>query len=46
MKTWNAPEVSELNINETANGCVDFFFEFWFLNDDKKCTPPDEEDPS
>lgn len=20
MKTWNAPEVKELNINETANG--------------------------
>lgn len=22
MKTWNAPEVKELNINETANGIL------------------------
>ncbi|MBP1754725.1 MAG: hypothetical protein H6Q59_1123 [Firmicutes bacterium] len=45
MKTWNTPEISELNINETANGRFDFFVEFWVLNDDIldsfKCTPSD-----
>jgi hypothetical protein len=46
MKTWNTPEISELNIKETANGCVDFYCEFWFLNNDKKCTPDPTNDPS
>lgn len=27
MKKWNAPEMVELNINETANGGTDFLFE-------------------
>lgn len=40
MKTWTKPEISELNINETANGCIDFYVEFWIIsNDDKKATP-------
>ena len=45
MKTWNAPEVKELNINETANGIFDSDVEFWWiLNDSKKSstTTPDE----
>lgn len=46
MKTWNAPEVKELNINETANGILDSDIEFWWIvNDsDKKSstTTPDE----
>lgn len=40
MKTWNAPDINELNINATENGWLDSCFEFWFLtNDDKKATP-------
>lgn len=37
MKNWNAPEVKELNINETANGIFDCEWEFWpIVNDDNK----------
>ncbi len=47
MKTWMTPEISELNINETANGIIDTFFETHILfNDDKKPTCPDPDDPS
>ena len=43
MKTWNTPEVTELNINETANGLFDSEYEtFVILNDSKKPTTPDE----
>ena len=46
MKTWMTPEISELNINETANGIIDSYFETLIvLNDDKKPTTP-VEDPS
>ena len=34
MKKWNEPEVSELNINETANGKFDFLWEGKFINND------------
>lgn len=27
MKKWNTPSISELNINETANGFIDLGFE-------------------
>lgn len=27
MKKWNAAELVEMNIAETANGCFPFFFE-------------------
>ncbi len=47
MKTWNAPVISELNINKTANGFIDACVEFWWiLNDDKKATPNSTNDPS
>lgn len=36
MKTWNTPEVKELNINETANGFVDTDVEFWWVTNDSK----------
>lgn len=43
MKTWNTPEVKELNINETANGYISSDVEFWFItNNDKSSTPKDE----
>lgn len=42
MKTWITPGISELNINETANGFFDATCEFWWItNDDKKCKPED-----
>ena len=43
MKKWNAPEIAELDMNETAGGCVDFFFETCLLfNDDLlKCPTQD-----
>lgn len=47
MKKWNAPEVTELNINQTANGLFNSEIEtFLILNDSKKPqTPnPDEVD--
>lgn len=46
MKTWNAPVISELNINETANGLFDACFEAWPLFDEKKTTPEDPDNPS
>ncbi|MFV0341431.1 MAG: hypothetical protein ACK5JH_00865 [Anaerocolumna sp.] len=47
MKKWNMPEVTELNISETANGIFDSKIEFWWvLNDDKKTTPPEVEQQS
>ena len=37
MKTWNAPEVQELNINETASGFFNTEYEVWpFINDTLK----------
>jgi hypothetical protein len=33
MKKWNAPEVSELNINETASGSMYDITEDQFIND-------------
>lgn len=45
MKTWNNPEVTELNINETANGIFDSDVEFcWIINDSKKPSTPKEDD--
>lgn len=45
MKTWNKPEVAELNINETANGifCSDVETLLVF-NDSKAATTPDVPD--
>lgn len=44
MKKWNKPEFKELNINQTENGCIDSYVEFFVLNDDKKsCTPPEDQ---
>ena len=49
MKTWNAPEVQELNINETADGYFDVDwegpFDFLFKKSDDSSTP-DTEDAS
>lgn len=37
MKKWNAPEVAELNITETANGLWDHYLEICIvMNDSKK----------
>lgn len=42
MKTWNNPEITELNINETANGILDSNVEFWWItNDNKKASTTD-----
>ena len=42
MKKWNAPEIAELNITETANGYYDTDVEFWpFVNDNKKSSTTD-----
>lgn len=53
MKTWNIPEIRELNINATANGILNSCYEweplgFPLSNDSKKETPPDDpvNDPS
>lgn len=47
MKTWNTPEATELNINETANGLFNSDVEtFLIFNDSKKpSTPQDTEKP-
>lgn len=48
MKTWNTPEVAELNINETANGIFNSCIEVWPVldKDDKKpVTPTEPEKP-
>ena len=42
MKTWNTPEVKELNINETAGGFITSDFEFFIWND-KGATPDSEQ---
>ncbi len=43
MKTWNSPEINELNINETSNGFFSTEYEFWpFSNDSQKATPEDK----
>ncbi len=34
MKKFVAADVQELNINETANGCLDFFFEICHITND------------
>lgn len=45
MKTWNKPEVAELNINETANGIWNSEVEtLLFFNDSKAATTPDVPD--
>lgn len=31
MKKWNAPEVTELNISETANGTFSFYDEYTYI---------------
>lgn len=36
MKKWNAPEIAELNITETANGVIDANIEFWWMTNDSK----------
>lgn len=41
MKKWITPEVSELNISETANGLINYDIEFWPFVNDKNGTPPD-----
>ena len=42
MKTWNAPEVQELNINETADGAWNVDWESPFNILFKKDSTPDE----
>lgn len=49
MKKWNAPAIAELNIEETANGFVDAYYEKsdyeWLFNDNKaEVTPETDED--
>lgn len=45
MKTWNTPEIRELNISATESGFFNSEVEFWIItNDSERCTP--EEDPS
>lgn len=48
MKKWNAPEVAELNITETANGIFDACFETCILfhqhESKKDDTTPDTPD--
>lgn len=44
MKKWNAPAIAELNIEETANGFVDFYFEGdheWLFNNKKAEVTPE-----
>lgn len=43
MKKWNAPEVAELNISETANGLFNAEIETPWIFNDKKC--PENPDP-
>jgi hypothetical protein len=44
MKTWNTPEIRELNINATANGLWPTEYEFWpLVNDSQKATPPEDQ---
>lgn len=44
MKTWNTPEVKELDINETAGGFLPADFETTFFFHDKGATTkPDSE---
>lgn len=45
MKTWNAPVLSELNINATANGWWDAEIETCVLWNDSKKQTPDPVDP-
>ncbi|HKL98837.1 MAG TPA: hypothetical protein VJZ06_02875 [Mobilitalea sp.] len=45
MKTWNTPEISELNIKETANGIFDACFESYILYKDSKATTDPVDDP-
>lgn len=42
MKKWITPEISELNISETANGLINYDIEFWPFVNDKNGTPPDQ----
>lgn len=43
MKKWNAPEIAELNITETANGLFDSNYEsVIILNDSKKPVKPED----
>ena len=46
MKTWNAPEVQELNINETADGYYDIDWESPLDILFKKDSTPDTDDAS
>lgn len=48
MKEWNAPEVTELNIKETANGPVDHIVEKMNPEGNFHCPSekPDPDDPS
>ncbi|MGN1187054.1 MAG: hypothetical protein ACI4R6_01055 [Lachnospiraceae bacterium] len=47
MKKWNAPEIAELNITETANGFFDSEYEgFFVLNDSKKPVKPEDDNNS
>lgn len=47
MKKWNAPEVAELNINETANGLFNIEWEtpFSIVGNDKRPTPDPNPNP-
>ena len=48
MKKWNTPVVAELNIDATANGCLDVNWEgpfdvvFGDKSDQKPATPDDD----
>ncbi|MGN1187055.1 MAG: hypothetical protein ACI4R6_01060 [Lachnospiraceae bacterium] len=44
MKKWNAPEIAELNITETANGIfkADIETQILFKNNDNTLKPGDE----
>lgn len=48
MKKWNAPEVAELNINETANGLFNIEWEtpLSIVGNDKRPTPDPDPTPS
>ena len=47
MKKWNTPSITELNINETANGIIKIGFEspLDILFGEKTCNTPTAPDP-
>lgn len=42
MKAWNAPELEELNISETANGFWNIGYEGIFVLGDRNSATPDD----